>query len=125
MNFHLIQEYTKKVDTAFDVCDGKIAKYSEWQNLQGYHRVGMQHLSTGERHGAFRSVKPGEWIAEGSSRRGNTGIIRTIEAERVYFALYKDGAELASVSFDTELNEKERRGKRNLLDAITTESIRR
>ena len=41
MNFNLIQEYTKKVDTAFNVVDGKVAKYSEWKNLQGYHRVGM------------------------------------------------------------------------------------
>ena len=66
-----------------------MAEFAEWEDQYGYLCTGMKIRESDRHHGVVRSIKPNEWIAEGTFKEGYyNGLVRVVYADKVLVGLF-------------------------------------
>ena len=86
----------------------------------------MRIRDSNTHHGVVRSIKPSEWIAEGTFKEGfYNGLVRVVYKDKVLVGLFYEGRQLARLEFDINLVEIEREDPNELLTEMVAQDFQR
>lgn len=103
-----------------------MAEYAQWEDRYGYLCSGMRLRESTTHHGVVRSIKPNEWIAEGSFKEGfYNGLVRVVYKDKVLVGLFYEGRQLARLEFNTDLVETEREDPNDLMTELSVQDFQR
>ena len=116
----MLGKYARLLDPEQSTIDTEVAEFASWEDRYGYLCSGMRIRESNTHHGVVRSVKPGEWIAEGTFKEGfYNGLVRVVYKDKIIVGLFYEGKQLARVEFDAELLEIEREDPNELLTELS------
>lgn len=111
----------QKVDQKQPLFNGS-SRYDEWLHY-GNQTFGMRRMNSGQIEGIVRVISP-RFIWEATYKNSKLhGFYREIGINRAYIRLYKDGSNLAEVSFNRQLIEKTRKGPDHLVQELIPSTL--
>ena len=116
----LLGKYARLLDPEQSTIDTEVAEFASWEDRYGYLCTGMRIRESNTHHGVVRSIKPDEWIAEGTFKEGfYNGLVRVVYKDKIIVGLFYEGKQLARVELDAELLEIEREDPNELLTELS------
>ena len=86
----------------------------------------MRVRDSDKHHGVVRSIKPNQWIAEGTFKEGYYhGLVKVVYNEFTLVGLFQDGSQLARLRLDENNNETERIDPNGLIRDLSAADFQR